>query len=264
MKKSIAIVIAMLLSLCPAMAKYKTLTDILYVNSGSEYAMEKCRLDVHYSTELKDAPVVVWFHGGGLTKGSKKIDTSLRESGFVVVSVGYRLFPDATIDEILDDAAAAVAWTFKHCKEYGGNPSRIFLAGHSAGGYLIDMIGLDKKWLGKYGVDPDDVRAYVPFSGQVLTHFNLRKQRGIDPLQPVIDEYAPLAHVRPGLPPFVIISGDRELELYGRYEEQAYFYRLMKLVGNEKVSIYEIQGHSHGAMVKPAYHILKQTIKELQ
>ena len=261
MKRSIIIILAMILSAATALAQYRTVTDIPYVTTGNDYALERCKLDVHYSPELKDAPVVVWFHGGGIEKGSKHIDAALRESGYVVIAVNYRLLPKASMDEILDDTAAAVAWAFKHCKEYGGDPNKIFLSGHSAGGYLIDMVGLDKKWLGKYGVDPDDVAAYVPFSGQVLTHYNLRKQKGIGPLQPVIDEYAPLAHVRPGLPPFVIVSGDRELELYGRYEEQAYFYRLLKLVGNENVTLYEMQGYDHGSMAQPAYHILKQTIK---
>ena len=62
---------------------------------------------------------------------------------------------------------------------------------------------------------------------------------------------------------FIIISGDREQELYGRYEEQAYFWRMLKLVGHKDVSIYEMQGYDHGAMPHPAYHILKEQIKRL-
>lgn len=92
----------------------------------------------------------MWFHGGGIEGGNKHIDAELRDAGLMVVAVNYRLLPKAHIDDILDDAAAAVAWTFKHCMEYGGSPSKIYLAGHSAGGYLLDMIGLDKHWLAKY------------------------------------------------------------------------------------------------------------------
>jgi hypothetical protein len=61
----------------------------------------------------------------------------------------------------------------------------------------------------------------------------------------------------------VIISGDRELELYGRYEEQAYFWRMLKLVGHKDVSLYEMQGFDHGQMTHPAYHVLKEQIKRL-
>ena len=62
----------------------------------------------------QDAPVVVWFHGGGIEGGEKHIDSQLKNSGLVVVAANYRLLPKAPIDDILDDAAAAVAWTYKN------------------------------------------------------------------------------------------------------------------------------------------------------
>ncbi|MBQ0022250.1 MAG: hypothetical protein KBT29_03315 [Prevotellaceae bacterium] len=80
--------------------------------------------------------------------------------------------------------------------------------------------------------------------------------------QATIDKYAPLTFVRADAPPMVIISGDRELELYGRYEEQAYFWRMLKLTGHNKVFLYGIQGFDHGAMPNPAFHILKEYIKK--
>lgn len=201
--------------------------------------------------------------GGGIEGGNKHIDDELKNSGLVVVAANYRLLPKASIDECLDDAAAAVAWTFKNIEKYNGSKRKIFVAGHSAGGYLLDIIGLDKKWLAKYGIDADSIAALVPFSGQCVTHYNIRKQQGIGPLQATIDNYAPLTYVRPDAPPMVIISGDRELELYGRYEEQAYFWRMLKLVGHKDVTLYEMQGYDHGAMPHPAYHVLKDHIKRI-
>ena len=180
-----------------------------------------------------------------------------------LVAVNYRLLPKATIDQCIDDAAAAVAWTFAHAAEYGGSPEKIFVAGHSAGGYLTNMIGLDKHWLAKYGVDADKIAALVPYSGQVITHFAIRQQHGMKPTQPLIDEYAPLYHVRPDAPPVIIISGDREMELYGRYEETAYFWRMLKLVGHPDVQLYGLDGYSHGDMAAPAHHILKAQIRRL-
>lgn len=246
-----------------AKAQYKQVNDIVYTESGNKYAQERCKLDVYYPTEAKDAPVVVWFHGGGIEGGNKYIDNELKNSGLVVVSANYRLLPKASIDECLDDAAAAVAWTYKNIAKYNGSKRKIFVAGHSAGGYILDIIGLDKKWLAKYGVDADSLAALVPFSGQCVTHYNIRKQQGIGPLQPTIDKYAPLTFIRPDAPPVIIISGDRELELYGRYEEQAYFWRMLKLVGHKDVTLYEMQGYDHGAMPHPAYHILKEHIKRI-
>lgn len=256
----------LLLVLCclGAQAQYQQVNDIPYAEpSANAYAQERCKLDVYYPTEMKDAPVVVWFHGGGIEAGNKYIDEELKNSGLVVVAANYRLLPQATIDECLDDAAAAVAWTFRNIEKYNGSPRKIFVVGHSAGGYLLDMIGLEKKWLAKYGIDADSIAALVPFSGQVVTHYNIRKQQGLGPLQPTIDQYAPLSHLRADAPPMIIISADRELELYGRYEEQAYFWRMLQLVGHKDATLYEMQGYDHGAMPHPAYHVLKQHIKRL-
>ena len=245
-RKSTILVIVFLLCTTIARAQqYQQENDIPYTESADAYAKERCKLDVYYSNDLRDAPVVVWFHGGGIEGGNKHIDPQLKNSGLVVVAANYRLLPKAHIDDILDDAAAAVAWTYKNIEKYGGSKRKIFVAGHSAGGYLLDMIGLDKHWLAQYGVD---AAALVPFSGQCITHYNIRKQQGISPLQATIDQYAPLTFVRADAPPIVIISGDRELELFGRYEEQAYFWRMLKLVGHKDVTLYEMQGYDHGAM----------------
>lgn len=261
--KSLLTLFLLIVSVLSAQAQYKLETDIPYATSTDAYAQERCKLDVYYPTVQRDVPVVVWFHGGGLEGGNKHIDAELRDCGLMVVAVNYRLLPKATIDDCIGDAAAAVAWTFRHCAEYGGSPRKIFVAGHSAGGYLTDMIGLDKTWLQKYGIDADSIAGLAPFSGQCITHYNVRKQQDIGPLQPTIDKYAPLSFLRADAPPVIVISGDRELELNGRYEEQAYFWRMLKLVGHPDVTLYVMQGYDHGAMARPAYHILKQHIKRL-
>ena len=262
--KKISILFLLLCTTIAAMAQYKRVNDIPYSPiSADDYSRERCKLDVYYPTEIKDAPVVVWFHGGGIEAGSKEIPAQLENSGLVVIGVNYRLLPKAKIDDILDDTAAAVAWAFKHCEEYNGSTKKIFLSGHSAGGYLIDMVGLDKHYLEAYGIDADNLAGLIPYSGQVVTHYNVRKPQGIGPLQPTIDKYAPLTFCRPTNVPMIIISGDRELELYGRYEEQAYFYRMCKLNGMTDVKLYEMQGYDHGAMPFPAHHILKNEIKRI-
>ena len=262
MAQRFTLILGLLLAWISAAAQYNTLHDIPY-SQADDYAIERCKLDVYYPTEQKGVPVVVWFHGGGLTGGNKFIPKELENSGLAVVAVNYRLLPNASIDNCIDDAAAAVAWTFQHIAAYNGSPEKIFLAGHSAGGYLLNMIGLDKHWLAQYGVDADQIKALVPYSGQAITHFNVRAERGMAPTQAYIDEYAPLFHVRPDAPPIVIISGDREMQLYGRYEETAYFWRMLKLCGHPDVSLYELDGYDHGAMAEPAHHILKAHIRRL-
>ena len=239
--------------------------DDVFRMTDQDYALDGCpehTLDVYYPENVKDFVTVVWFHGGGLIGGQKDIPEGLKNSGIAVVTVNYRLLTKADISETIDDAAAAVAWTFNHIAEYGGSTDKIIVSGHSAGGYLTDMIGLNKAWLKKYDIDADRIAALIPFSGQVVTHYNVREKMGLKPTQPIIDEYAPLFFVRPDCPPIVIISGDRNQELYGRYEETAYFWRLFQEVGHKEAYIYELDGFDHGAMVEPGCHILKEYVKK--
>lgn len=242
---------------------YNTVCDIQYHTSVSPYADERCILDIYYPEGLKDYPTVVWFHGGGIEGGKKFIPDALRNKGMAVVAVNYRLLPKVDVREVIDDAAAAVAWTFDNIETYGGSKGKVFLSGHSAGGYLIDMVVLDKSYLAKYGIDADSVAGAFPFSAQVVTHFNVRKLMGIDELHPVIDETAPLYVMRKLEMPFFVMSGDRELELFGRYEEQAYFWRMMKLLGNEKIFLYEFDGFDHGNMPDPAFPVMVRQIRNI-
>ena len=105
--------------------QYQQVNDIAYTESTDPYAQERCKLDVYYPTNRKDAPVVVWFHGGGIEGGSKHIDQELKNSGLVVVAPNYRLLPKANVREIIDDAAAAVAWAFREVAARGGDPGKI-------------------------------------------------------------------------------------------------------------------------------------------
>lgn len=262
MKASLRLIIALAAALAAgqAYAEYATERNIAYTTRSDDYSQQQCRLDVYYPEGAVGAPVVVWFHGGGLTGGKRSLPKQLRECGYVVVGVGYRLLPQATIDDCIDDAAAAVAWTFANAGRYGGDRSKIFVAGHSAGAYLTSMIGLDRRWLSRYGVEADSIAALFPFSGQAITHFARRGAMGIGPLQAVVDEYAPLYHVRPDCPPYIIITGDAEQEMNGRYEENLYMWRMMKLVGHPNVAIYKLDGYNHGAMAAPAFHILRRHI----
>ena len=242
---------------------YRQVNDISYTSKTDAYSLERLKLDIYHPDGVTGCPVVIWFHGGGLEGGSKEIPAQLREKGIVVVGVNYRLLPRVTVREILDDAAEAVAWVFRHIADYGGDTHKIVVTGHSAGGYISMMLCLDKKWLAAYGVDADNVMMYAPFSGQAITHYNVRKMQGIPPLQPSIDEYAPLYWVRGDCPPLVLICGDRELELYGRYDENQYLARMMKLAGHQQTYLYEIDGHGHGGMVAPGFHILETHLKQM-
>ena len=226
------------------------------------YARERCKLDVYHPLGGPSVATVVWFHGGGLTGGNRSIPSALKGQGIAVVAVDYRLSPKAKAPAYIEDAAAAVAWTFKNIARYGGDTNRIFLSGHSAGGYLASLITLDRRWLAVQGVDPDRLAGLVPFSGQSITNFTIREERGLARTRPLIDDLAPVYHVRNDAPPILLISGDRNHELLGRYEESAYFWRMLKEVGHPSVELLELQGYDHGQMADPAFPLLLRFIRQ--
>ena len=229
----------------------------------TDYMRERCWLDLYYPSNRKDFATVVWFHGGGLKAGKATVPEALKDQGIAVAAVNYRLHPKVKAPAYIEDAAAAVAWVMTHIAEYGGSPKKLFVSGHSAGGYLTSMIGYDKRWLAVHDLDPDDLAGLVPYSGHTITHFTVRAERGIDGKQPILDDLAPLYHVRKEAPPTLIITGDRELEMLGRYEENAYFWRMLKVVEHPDVTLYELDGYNHGQMADPAHPLLVRFVKRV-
>jgi acetyl esterase/lipase len=246
-------------------AEYTTVADIPYypepVRTQDAYIAQRCVLDVYYPANKKNFLTVVWFHGGGLTGGSKHIPQALQEQGFCVVAVNYRLSPKATCPAYIEDAAAAVAWVFNHIADYGGNPKAIVLSGHSAGAYLSGMTGLDKRLLQAHNIDANRIAGLFLLSAQTITHYTIRHERGIPDTQPVVDDYSLLFHVRADTPPVYLMTGNRELEMLGRYEENAYLWRMLKLVGNQHAALYEFDGYGHD-MLAPAFPLMISILKK--
>jgi len=246
--------------------EYTIKSDISYypesICKKDKYINERCKLDIYYPVNVSKFPTVVWFHGGGLTAGNKEIPEALKNKGICVIGVNYRLSPRAKSPEYINDAAAAVAWVFNNIETFKGDSSLIFVSGHSAGGYLTAMIGLDKQWLRTKGVDANRIAGLIPLSAQTITHFTIRGERSISDKQPIIDSLAPLFHVRADAPPLLLITGDRELEMLGRYEENAYLMRMMKVVGHKNTRLLELQGYGHG-MTEPAFPLLVSEIWRL-
>jgi acetyl esterase/lipase len=248
----------------PAQA-YETTKDIPYgeAEARDDYTKQRRKLDLYVPVGAKDFATIVWFHGGGLTGGSKSIPKALQEKGFAVVAPNYRLFPRAKSPAYVEDAAAAVAWTFENIEKYGGSKSKIVVGGISAGGYLSLMIGLDKSWLSKYGVDANAIAALAPISPQAITHFTVRAERGIPATVPVIDKLAPLYHVRKDAPPILLVTGDPELEMLGRYEENAYLARMLKLAGHTRTTLYKLDGFDHGGVGEASLPLVVKFVQRL-
>lgn len=268
MKKLLIFLLLSIISIQIFGQDYKTITNIRYydekTNKSDVYINERCVLDVYIPTNIKNFPTVIWFHGGGITGGEKDIPEELKNKGVAVIGVNYRLSPKVKAPKYIEDAAAATAWVFKNIKNYGGSEELVFITGHSAGGYLALMVGLDKSYLNKYQIDANKLAGIIPFSGQMISHFTTRKEKGIEELDVRIDEMAPLHFIRADAPPLLLITGDREKELFGRYEENAYMWRMMKLKGHKETVLYELDGFDHGGMAHPAFPLLLNEIKRVE
>ena len=233
------------------------------INHLDSYINERCVLDVYYPKDSANFATVVWFHGGGITGGNKEIPEALKDKGIAVIGVNYRLSPKISASKYIEDAAASISWVFNNINSFGGDSTLIFISGHSAGGYLAAMVGLDKTWLLKHHIDANNIAGIIPFSGQMITHFTIRNESNISSSKPIIDNFAPLYHVRDDAPPLLLITGDRELELLGRYEENAYLMRMMKVVGHKDTKLFELGGYNHG-MAEPAFPLLLNEVRRIK
>lgn len=242
----------------PAEPVITVLKDLAYRDGADldDYTRERCRLDLYLPTTGSAWPVLVWFHGGGLEGGDKASRATVAvmrrfaREGLAVASVGYRLSPRVTAPAYIEDAATAVSWIVANIPQHGGDPHGVFISGHSAGGYLAAMLGADGRYLAAAGVAENTIAGIIPVSGQVLTHFTIRKERGVaDPERtPVIDAYAPCYHVAEAarMPPFLLLCGDDDW--VARVEENRYFHVMLKSCGARDATYLEVADRTHGSI----------------
>lgn len=214
----------LLISLSVAQAQNLT-SNISYVDSPHERQV----LDVYSPDATKDLPVVFWIHGGGWQAGDKT-DVQIKprvfaDRGFVFVSTNYRLFPHVEMGEIIKDVAASLGWVYRNIRQYGGDPNRIFVMGHSAGAQLAALLCVDHRYLQEEGVpiavlkgcvavdgDTYDLPAIImtaelrqTLHGLPLPRVGHRVKFGNAPEKHI--EYSAVTHIAPGkgIPPFLIL-----------------------------------------------------------
>ena len=229
--------------------------DIAYKDGDglSNYERERSMLDLYLPDGETGFPLIVWFHGGGLRAGDKadgvhrEIARSLAARGIGVASVNYRLSPRAVFPAYVEDAAASVAWVLDNVEDYGGDSGNVFVSGHSAGGYLAAMVGVDDRYLAAHGHRLDDLAGLIPISGQMVTHATVRAERGLPGDRPIVDAAAPVFHVRADAPPFLAIAGSEDLP--ARPEENIYFVAAMRAVEHPDSNYREFDGRTHGSIV---------------
>ena len=143
-------------------------TELAY-GSGVRQQLDVYRPTAVAGAAASPAPVIVFVHGGSWRSGDKRLyrwlGKSLASQGFVAVLVNYGLMPTVRFPDSAKDVAAAVAYAYRHAAEWGGNPERLTLMGHSAGAHLTALVAYDGRYLAVAGLSPSILQGYVGLSG---------------------------------------------------------------------------------------------------
>ncbi len=183
-------------------------------------------------------PVILFLHGGGWRASDKNdplgvhanVCKALAWRGLVAINVNYRLAPRYKHPDFAWDVAYALRWVAGNISNYGGDPERVFLSGHSAGGHLAALITLDSRYLGDVGLLPDIVKGVVGICGVYnLQHFagrnwmaeHLMTRAAFGKNKTHRAEASPVSHVRPGAPPFLLLNAEEDERLEEEAEELA-------------------------------------------
>ena len=167
-------------------------------------------LNIWRNGDIKAAPVLIFYYGGGWVKGSADdygwAARAYAAKGFLVVVPDYRKVPQVRFPGFVQDAADAVKWTQNNIAKYGGDPNRIAIAGHSAGAHSVAMLALDPQWLAAAGA-PDAVKAAVGLSGPY--DFYPFTGRAVEAMGqwPKPAETQPLNFARKDAPPMMLVTG---------------------------------------------------------
>ncbi|HTU65677.1 MAG TPA: alpha/beta hydrolase [Steroidobacteraceae bacterium] len=175
-------------------------------------SLERQTLDVYVPDGARDRPIIMFWYGGGWENGSKAdyrfVGATLAKAGYVVVLPDYRLYPEVKFPAFVDDGAAALAWVAQHAREIGGDPQRLYLAGHSAGAHLAAMLAYDPARLERVGLRREVVRGFIGLSGPYALDPNSDILNAIFAAPYRLSDWQPAQLAAAGAPPALLLHGE--------------------------------------------------------
>ncbi|MDO5422726.1 MAG: alpha/beta hydrolase [Eubacteriales bacterium] len=210
-------------------------------------------LDLYLPEETDCRALLLYFHGGGLEGGDKRDEEAIYQeiaaNGIVVASANYCLYPDARYPLFVEDAAKAAAWCREHVRGYR-TYGQFFIGGTSAGAYLSMMLHFQPEFLAACGVEERETAGYIFDAGQPTVHYNVLRERGIDPGAVRIDEAAPLFYLdgerpAPAGQRFLFFVSDNDIK--GRREQNELLLRTMETHGysESQLTYCVMEGYPH-------------------
>ncbi len=229
-----------------------TALDMDYL-ATTDYTDAKDKLDIYMPLGAKGAPVVVYFHGGGLMYGDKSlaqvVAKRLLAKGIGLVSANYRLSPGVMHPAHVQDAAAAMAWVYKNIDEYGGDPRNLYVSGHSAGAYLAALLTLDPRHLQQHEMALSDIRGAIPISPFLYVEETARDRSksiwGEVPLDWLAASVTP--HIAAAKPPMLLIYADGD-DPWRRAQNEK-LAKELTMSGNKTVRAIEAPNRDHTSLI---------------
>ena len=197
-------------------------------------------------------PVLGFVHGGSWRSGDPIdygfIGRAFVPEGFVVALVGYRLVKDGTPDGVypamLEDTAQAIAIVQDDIEQYGGDPSRIAIAGHSAGAYNVVMTALEHQWLGRLGKDANAIAGVIGLSGPYdFFPYDSDSTKAAFGPSDADEATQPLNHIRADAPPMLLIHGEKDA-LVGVHNSQKLAAAISEAGGTATLKTYPEMTHN--------------------
>jgi acetyl esterase/lipase len=190
-------------SLVPSRS-YTLTSDVRY----GQLARQK--LDVYRPVHISAPPrIVIFFYGGWWRNGRKEdyrfVAQALTSRGFIAVMPDYRLYPDVTFPAFVEDGALAVKWAHEHAAQIGGDSSRVYLMGHSAGAHIAALLTLDGHYLHDVGLDRSAIRATIGLAGP-YDFVPKPEAHGVFGPHPG-DDIEPISFVDGHQPPMLLVTG---------------------------------------------------------
>ncbi|SAK51510.1 alpha/beta hydrolase [Caballeronia fortuita] len=211
------------------------------------------RLDIYAPKVSANAkrPVVVYFYGGGWQSGhrtdSRDIAQALAEHGIVTIAPDYRIYPEAVFPGFLDDAALAVRWARDHASEFGGDPDRIFVMGHSSGAHLAAMLATDPRYLAAEGIANTSLAGMIGLAGPYAAIPT--SDPHMDEIFPAAlrDRALPITFISGKEPPMLLAAGTADTDVDPRNSTR--FADALR-AHHDLVELKMYQGYGHDTMVK--------------
>ena len=226
---SLAILVTVVVAACGGLAftvantpalfgKFDRRADIAYGTQPRQ------RLDIYSPKDATSRPIIVFWYGGGWESGRKSqyrfVGAALARAGYVAVLPDYRLFPEVKFPAFVQDGGDALAWVVSHAAEIGGDPRRIFVAGHSAGAHLAAMLAYDRSQLQRVGLPPETIRGFIGLSGPYALDPNNDTYRTIFAAPYTPADWRPVKLATRGAPPALLLHGEDDQTVWVSHARQ--------------------------------------------